>query len=422
MNSSPNAASLIHVFYEPPPTLYSIERSNPVFKAHRPVAVENPAAYTRMEMLYQNYTGQPVTVADRRGLTTRIPTQLCAGRSDFVIILRYTFFGDCSKSLMEQIAHVDHDSSLEMKQIKKELQDLPRGQQKAISVDVTYVIETKDLSAPCYHTTTDLLLTRASCGKSPAHPYSSRYVDASSLTNSNLIMATPDQAVFVRYHSKTKKTRYINLFGRTLRLIPNPQVAAPPEKKDESSDGGIYIYYPKRNAVGSPLPDDNVAWTYYTLEEARKTFHIFESIHDAQQGGTEIEMAAKAEAERQRVHEEAVRELKRSTEELKSYNSAQDQLYRERDAEREEYLARIRRLETERDDQRRRQQEEEKRQAEIEALRLKQQREHYEHQSKMEEMRRKDKSDSIKFFATLVVAGITLVTAIIKLVPSGGKT
>lgn len=421
MNSSQTAASQIHVFYQPAPSLYHIQRSSPNAKAHRPAAVENSAAYTRMEILYQNYTGQPVTVADRRGLTTRIPTQLCAGRSDFVIILRYTFYGDCSKSLMEQIAHVDHDSSLEMKQIKKELQDLPKGQQKAISVDITYVIEVKDLSAPCYHSTTDLLLTRASCGKSPAHPYCSRYVDASSLTNSNQIMATPDQAVFVRYHSRSKKVRYINLFGRTLQLIPNPQVEAPEDRREKNSDGGMYIYYPKRNAVGDPIPDDNVAWMYYTLEEAREKFHIYESIHDAMQGGTEIELAARKEAEKQKAHDDLVRELKRDTEILKTQNAVQDQIYRDRDAEREEHLARIRRLESEREDQRKKQLDEEKRQAELEAMRLKQQREHYEHLAKMEEMRRKDKSDSIKFFATLVVAGITLVTAIVKLVPSGGK-
>lgn len=389
---------------------------------------------------YINHTHLPITVQRRDGLPITVASNRSHVSSDFIVRRVLTLKNLSLNSALYSLTSMTELDCSELEELRRCFKNLEGGSYREASVMLDYVITAKDLQAKAgtvYHYQLDLAISAKDPALMPPHPYSSRFLNIGGFGETKQYGEQKELNLKIRYvdHSPVASKKYLSIAGKVFALTP--QRDAPYSRISGKVNGKrtemvypdyLEVFY---SASADPHVVDNagVGHTRVALAEAKETVGLYESYDEAL--NTEAhrkdrltkllfevdflkaqvarekavldqeELRLRAELTREKQALEKLQaaiareqiELTRERNELEAKRKAQDELL---DKERREHTEKLASMRDEREARLR-----------AEQLIWK---DHYERRS----MERKDHSDFIKLVPTILLAGLTVATAWMK--------
>lgn len=404
------------------------------------IAIDNISAHAksflREELLYFNNTPLQISVVMRNGLKIEIPYSGDMDNEDFIIRRSYTFKSATIRHVYNALKFLRDIDNGELMLIKEQMCESMISQYELVTVMIDYHINKQELdinNGTIYHQPTDLVIS-SDIEADPKHPYSTAFVNIGAFGKQYEYTDLSGLHVHIRYvnHNPRARGKFVKLLGQVYYLKPD-------------RDGPAKHVYVKSKEKGLHIKEfDDYVEIYYsgyskedaenvrglksvraTIEEARLKWGIFDTYHEAAEESDaeilhkkrirEMELETeklKAKAALDKVEFERIENERRielasvnfQTEQLKHINIKQkqefenlQQQYQERVLKQKELEESIRRARIDFDE------------------RIKRNSEYWRDHYEQRNHERKDKSEGFKYFATISIAAVGLVTAIVKL-------
>lgn len=247
----------------------------------------------REEIYYMNYSGRPVTIINRNGLTVTIKDKVSMTTRDIIIRKIITFN---NYSLVSAIAAIQINTDVddvELLEIRKALSGLDKPDIRKASVTIDYRItsdEMKSYGNTIYHYQSDLLLSYNSNNTQADHPHCARYLNINAFGHEHDYQDQKEFNFKMRYvsHERNAQPLYVNVLGK-IHLI-KPQKNGPVRTiRLKDSSGKYYtksftdyvqVFY---NSGSDPdiIDPHGVTHVKYTVEEAKLKFGLYDTYSEA---------------------------------------------------------------------------------------------------------------------------------------------
>lgn len=391
---------------------------------------------------YINHTHLPVTVSRRDGLPMVVGPTRSSITSDFIIRRVLVLKTLSLQSAVAALTAMSDVNNKELEELKRCFKHVGAHHREA-SIMLDYAVSVKDMQSKggsVYHYQLDVALSFNDAVTAPAHPYSHRFANVGGFGETHRYADQKELNLKIRYvdHSPTACKKYINIAGKVFALTP--QKDAPYGRISARVAGKaterIYpdyleVYY-SANADPNVVDNTGVGHMRVAIEEAKETIGLYGTYDDAKNAGN-IEATRKEKLNRM-LHETEVMkaniarerakldqdELKYRTEmieakrllEIEQGRIAQEQATLDRDRRQLEQQRKIQ------DDQLERERREH--QERITALReereskYRQEQMHWKEFYEMRQLTRRDNSDLIKYIPALMLAGVSVWAAWMK--------
>lgn len=310
------------------------------------------------EIYYINNTYKPITVTKRDGLSVTIPRTNSVHTRTFMIRKIIEFKAAALRSALECVTSIKDIDSGDLVELKRCLLQLQAKKFGEASIMLDYIVDYDNLIAKggcIYHQQMDVVLSVKDCLHAEVHPFSTRFLNVDRFGKTEHYGEQNELNIKIRLvdHSVTAEPKYINVFGKTLKLKPQKDsphrhlVSSVGGKKVESTyEDYLQIFYSADNDP-EVIKNKGVGTFSVTLEEAKESLGVYDTYADAINSG-DIEASRK----------EKLTKMLYEVELLKSETARQKALFEQQEMQHKEHMAdQNRRLEIEKNEISRKKQE-----------------------------------------------------------------
>ena len=358
----------------------------------------------QVDILYVNFSSQPLMVQDRHGVALKIhPTNVGYQDGTLRIRRRMVLSGQTLTDFQVTLTHYNGLCSPELEVVGKACQDLgQRWPTSMMEVTFEWTIDAKRLQERAwYHYQSDMILYHPS-HQGVFHPSCIHYANhqtATPVANRDYRTLAEVRVVYVNPEPGAS-TVWVNLAGQVMELAPqadHPTLYSRDKAGDYQAQPLVIVYHTAQGQEGSHAV---LSRTIYTLEEAREKFGVYDNEYEAislgdprkRQGilsDTLREEIIHAQMEQERLRQELIAEQHAREKEREAMKAEQERVQRTIAQDRERY--------------------------EIQKEQERQRYEAMKHQIDMDSARRKDQSEALKFVIGVTTALFSMVLLAFKL-------